>query len=411
MFYDECMDTFVSSLNPGESGLPTLADIAAHERVNYTLGFLAAHLAKHTYHIKNYLISKFQFFGKIIPVIKCGQVILVLAALRVLRAMIGLQNGGNEFYNRQMVKYGVFKPIVEELQRVGPHNSLLQSCILEMFEHIRDKKIKSLLTHVVETHKDALSQMPWACTPKQLVETYERMQDSMHHYGSGGPAGMAAAAADDEEEGGGAAKLHTRGSLSNRFRRDTTMDEKQENYFSESADDDEDEVGPAVPLLFGMAALKSGTSSSSSSNSNNSGSSSGSSSGGSSGSGAGGGNSSGSGGGGGGGSGGGGGGGAGGTAAAPPPQVSSGDGDDGDSCEPPTFRKRRMLVDYGSDDDEDDFTAGVKQKSGSSGDGSSGGLAKRQKFPGSISTNTISFKSKFTLATAAKGNADGNGAT
>ena len=396
MFYEECMDTFTSSLNPGESGLPTLADIAAHERVNYTLGFLTTYLSKHTYHIKNYLISKFSFFNKIIPVLKCRQVVLVLAALRVLRAMVGLQNGGNEFYNRQMVKHSVFKPIVEELQHNGAQNSLLQSCILELFEHVRVKKIKSLLSHIVETHRDALCQMPWALTPKQLIDEYEKMQDSSYSFnGSSGPAGRAAAAADGEDDGsgGGAARLlHARGSLSDRFRRDGTMDERQEDYFSETTDDDDDAPQKGRTVPFGMVPL------------------------------------------------GGGGGGGGGAGAATKPASSevtpvghkelSADADadadaDGDadgerggsgSSEPPTFRKRRMLVDYDSDeDDEDDFTTGVKKKnsangifSGGGGNSGNSGLAKRQKFPASISKSTISFTGKFTLATA-KDSADDGG--
>ena len=325
IFYDECMDTVMAPLDV-ETVPPLAENLAPHERLVHVLELLSFTVPMHTYHIKNYVMRQ-GVIAKVNRVIASPHMVLKLAALRLLRTIIGLKN---EFYNRHLIKIGIFGPVVAGLVQNGPKNNLVFSCTLEILEFIRKENIQSLVAHVAEAHEPALTGYTFASTPRELVSRHAMNKEAAEDRGV------------QDEAAGAEAVLGAKAGLASRFRRDTSMDEEEENYF----DDDEDEedkasaTSPAGPAS-ASAAEAAGTAATRV-------------------------------------------GGAG--AAAEPAPAGSGTAKPKAAPAPqrPTFKR---LVDY--DDDEDGSGNPFP-------DQLTGGLAKRAKFPGSLSKNNsknlISFK-------------------
>lgn len=57
-----------------------------------------------------------------------------------------------------------------------PRDNLLNSACLELFELIKRENIKPLITHLVETHRDRLSQITYVDTFQNLVLRYDQTQ-------------------------------------------------------------------------------------------------------------------------------------------------------------------------------------------------------------------------------------------
>ena len=233
IFYDDCMDGITAALDADP--VPPLAkNCVQHERLVHVLELLTFAVPLHTYHIKNYLMSpRRMLVAKVNKVIASPHMVLKLAALRLLRCIVGLKN---EFYNRHLIKVGIFQPAVEGLVKNGPRNNLLFSCTLEILEYIRKENISSLVAHVAETQEEALKSYTFAKTPQDLLARYLQNKEATE-------ARSAEAAADASNKAGSADK-------SNRFRRDTTMDQEEESYWD---DNDDDEGSHDVPLPATMA--------------------------------------------------------------------------------------------------------------------------------------------------------------
>ena len=58
----------------------------------------------------------------------------ILAALRFLRACIGIMDG---FYNQNLIKQNVFEPTIRVLLDTDGRNNLLNSACIEMIEFVR----------------------------------------------------------------------------------------------------------------------------------------------------------------------------------------------------------------------------------------------------------------------------------
>ena len=59
---------------------------------------------------------------------------LILGALRFMRKIIALKD---EFYNRYIIKGNLFAPVIDAFVMNNGRYNLLDSAILEMFEHIK----------------------------------------------------------------------------------------------------------------------------------------------------------------------------------------------------------------------------------------------------------------------------------
>ena len=98
-----------------------------------------------------------------------------------MRKIIHLKD---EFYNRYITKGNLFAPVIDALILNKGRYNLLDSAILEMFEHIRVEDIKTLCTHVVEHFGQTLDKIQYVSTFKNLRQSLnwqEHMQKVFDH--------------------------------------------------------------------------------------------------------------------------------------------------------------------------------------------------------------------------------------
>nr|KAG5704214.1 hypothetical protein BaRGS_012502 [Batillaria attramentaria] len=204
---------------------PSRDDYQTAQLLSLILELLSFCVEHHTYHIKNYIISK-DLLRRVLVLLGSRHSFLVLGALRFMRKIVGLKE---EFYNRYIIKGNLFKPIINLFLRNGDRYNLLNSALIELFEFIR----------VVRGHQDSVH----ACCgefPKELegvkyVKTfetlklrYDQQQDRLK---------------DRMNMEGHAASLVR----NSRFRRDVrTLEEEEELWFDQ---DDEVEDGEGPPPM------------------------------------------------------------------------------------------------------------------------------------------------------------------
>merc|ERR1712029_894173 len=175
------------------------------------------------YHIKNYILHT-DLLRRILVLMKSQHVFLVLCALRFMRKIIQLKD---EFYNRYMTKGNLFAPVIDALVVNKGRYNLLDSAILEMFEHIRVEDIKTLCSHVVEHFGQTMDKIQYVSTFKNLRQRYDQHQD--------------------RQNDGRKTQLENVGSIlrPGKFRRDPrALDEEEEMWFND--DDYEDDNGNAA---------------------------------------------------------------------------------------------------------------------------------------------------------------------
>ncbi|KAG9334184.1 hypothetical protein JZ751_008543 [Albula glossodonta] len=162
----------------------------------------------HTYHIKNYIMTK-DLLRRVLVLMNSKHTFLALCALRFMRRIIGLKD---EFYNRYIIKGNLFEPVITALLDNGTRYNLLNSAIIELFEFIKVEDIKSLVAHIVDNFYKALESIEYVQTFKGLKTRYEQEKDRQNQ------------------------RL-------NRYRRDArSMEDDEEMWFNEDEDDDEGET-------------------------------------------------------------------------------------------------------------------------------------------------------------------------
>lgn len=188
------------------------------------LSFCAEH---HTYNIKNFIVSK-DLLGRVLVLLGSRHSFLVLCALRFMRKIVGLKE---EFYNRYIIRYNLFKPIVNLFLRNGDRYNLLNSALIELFEFIRVEDIKTLSMHVVENFQKELEGIKYVKTFETLKLRYDqqqdRLRDRMNLEGHTGPLVR-----------------------NSRFRRDVRSLEEDEDLHFDQDEDTEDMEGPPIVADF-----------------------------------------------------------------------------------------------------------------------------------------------------------------
>lgn len=146
------------------------------------------------------------------------------AALKFFRTCVGLQD---EFYNRQIMQYHIFEPILNIVYETMPRDNLLNSACLELFEFIKRENIKPIILHVVENYRDKLKDITYVDTFQNLILRYDQMQgynpDMDHTLFS----------QDDETP------TRTQVNGGQRWQGVKEMDAAEEEYFNTSDDEDE----------------------------------------------------------------------------------------------------------------------------------------------------------------------------
>ena len=112
---------------------PETSDPCMVQLLSLILDLLTFCVEHHTYHIKNYILHK-DLLRRILVLMKSEHTFLVLCALRFMRKIIALKD---EFYNRYIIKGNLFAPVIDAFVMNNGRYNLLDSAILEMFEHIK----------------------------------------------------------------------------------------------------------------------------------------------------------------------------------------------------------------------------------------------------------------------------------
>jgi len=100
---------------------------------------------------------------------------LTLTVMRFVRACVGLKD---EFYNRHLVKNNLFDPIMQAFHANGNRYNLFNSSVIELVDFCRKENVKSLVAHLVESHRDKFNKADYVSTFKDLVRKYEQNIDS-----------------------------------------------------------------------------------------------------------------------------------------------------------------------------------------------------------------------------------------
>ena len=130
------------------------------------LVFMAQH---HGYRIKYYILRN-NVLVKVLALTKRKEKFVVLAALKLLRACVGLKD---EFYNRYLVKSDLFEPIVRSFRANGEKYNLLNSAILELIDFVRRENVRNLVAHLLEKFRDFIDTVEYCETFKLLKERHE----------------------------------------------------------------------------------------------------------------------------------------------------------------------------------------------------------------------------------------------
>ena len=210
------------------SDKPESNDNCSVQLLSLILELLSFCVECHTYHIKNYILHR-DLLRRILVLMKSQHMFLVLCALRFMRKIIHLKD---EFYNRYITKGNLFAPVIDALILNKGRYNLLDSAILEMFEHIRVEDIKTLCTHVVEHFGQTLDKIQYVSTFKNLRQRYDQHQDRTN----------------DTASGGRKTQLENVGSIlrPGKFRRDPRqLDEEEEMWFNDDDYDDDSNANPS----------------------------------------------------------------------------------------------------------------------------------------------------------------------
>ncbi|XP_078727986.1 serine/threonine-protein phosphatase 4 regulatory subunit 3-like isoform X1 [Lampetra fluviatilis] len=170
-FYRRCMHILSAPLlaNTTENSL-CKDDFQTAQLLALILELLTFCVEHHTYHIKNYILTK-DLLRKVLVLTTSRHAFLTLSALRFMRRIVGMKD---EFYNRYILRGNLFEPVIKVFMSNGPRYNLLNSAIIEIFEFIRVENIKSLTVHVVENFCKALEDVDYVQTFRALKLCYEQ---------------------------------------------------------------------------------------------------------------------------------------------------------------------------------------------------------------------------------------------
>lgn len=187
-FYKQCMhniilplwattsgDTFEEDyiLTGDISNKYCLHDYQTAQLLGIILELLTFCVQHHTYYIKYYILRK-DLLRNVLILMKSKHTFLVLCALRFMRRIISLKD---EVYNRYIIKGNLFEPVVNAFLDNGTRYNMLNSAVIELFEHIRVQNIKSLLVYVVEKFYERLEWIEYVQTFKSLKFKYEQEKE------------------------------------------------------------------------------------------------------------------------------------------------------------------------------------------------------------------------------------------
>ena len=117
-----------------------------------------------------YYVLRNNVVEKVLNLMQRREKYLVVAAVRFLRACVGLKD---EFYNRYIIKNTLFAPMKVFIANGDKYN-LLNSAVLELVDFIRRENIKALVAHLVENYEAMFETVTYVDTFRLLKVRYEQ---------------------------------------------------------------------------------------------------------------------------------------------------------------------------------------------------------------------------------------------
>ncbi|KVH99850.1 hypothetical protein Ccrd_021909 [Cynara cardunculus var. scolymus] len=203
---DAAMAGHTSKNSNGNHGIQTNTKPEILLNICDLLCFCVLH---HPYRIKcNFLLNG--VVDKVLYLTRRKEKYLVVAAVRFVRTLISHNNN-------------VFRPIIDAFIRNGSRYNLLNSAILELFEHIRKDNLKILLKYLVETFWDQLVKFDSLPSIQSLKVRYDQAQEHASNRNDPGP-------------------LDTRRRVDER-----ALEKEEEDYFNGDSSDEEDSTSALRP--------------------------------------------------------------------------------------------------------------------------------------------------------------------
>ncbi|CAM8927015.1 unnamed protein product [Rhodiola kirilowii] len=164
----------------------------------------------HPYRIKcNFLLNN--VIEKVLYLTRRRETYLVVAAVRFIRTILSRHDENMVIH---FVKHNLLKPVVEAFVANGNRYNLLNSTVLDLFEHIRKENMKPLLKYLVDSFWDKLVKFEHFASVHSLKLRYDQLLEK------GGTV-------DDTD------------SLNTRRRGDErALEREEEEYFNEDSDEE-----------------------------------------------------------------------------------------------------------------------------------------------------------------------------
>uniref|UniRef100_T1IP34 Serine/threonine-protein phosphatase 4 regulatory subunit 3-like central domain-containing protein n=1 Tax=Strigamia maritima TaxID=126957 RepID=T1IP34_STRMM len=135
------------------------------ELLSVVLKVLDFCVVSHNFRITRFIVKE-DLLRSVLLLLKSKHKFLVLEALKLMRRIIGVQD---DDYYRYIMRGNLFHPVVDAFERNNGRYNLLDSAIIEMFEFIRVKNIKSLRVHLMLKFGKVFDKV-------QYVQTFEKMK-------------------------------------------------------------------------------------------------------------------------------------------------------------------------------------------------------------------------------------------
>ncbi|KAG5191708.1 hypothetical protein JKP88DRAFT_174161 [Tribonema minus] len=162
-FYDHYIQWLVEPFWQGDEGGGEGGEAAPAARATAAAKACLAHLCdllsycvrSHTYRMK-YFVLRNHIVARVLRLARCRDKFLQLAAVRFLRACVGIKD---DFYNRYIVKNNLLAPVFALLAQNAAKDNLITSAIMELLEFLRSENVKSLIEYIVERFESEFGQL------------------------------------------------------------------------------------------------------------------------------------------------------------------------------------------------------------------------------------------------------------
>jgi len=168
--------------SPKERELARQARETARVAEHHITDLLSFCVQTHGYRIKYYVLRN-NVVSKVLRLLYSSEKYLVLDAIRFARTCIGLKD---DFYNRHIIQFDLFRPIFEVFTLNGARNNVINSAVMELLEFVRMENIKTLVSYIVEQYGPVLQKIDYVDTYDNLRQRHESNLQASNSQGRSG---------------------------------------------------------------------------------------------------------------------------------------------------------------------------------------------------------------------------------